>query len=333
MRKKRILFSTYYGANDIANFNCAHGPFSQMEDVEIVVPTALEFDPQTLLNSRWWTNFRWWLGVDVCFVHRPYGFYGQQILAACKSHGIPTWVHHDDDLLAIPQTNPYYEGYVLQDREHPSIEESYKQANILTCQSVLMQKMLKEKYERPDTVLIPIALDNRLLHLKKHWSNNNRICWRGSDSHRHDLLSFKVELQEVFDKYQDREFHFFILNPRELGFKVKNLVMHEGLPMFEFYRRICKINASYAMVLLEDNHFNRVKSHLAWLDHTLAGSVVLGPDFPEFQRPGISNNLRCEYGYLDCDSSKYNEESWKEIQSKYVNSVTNEIRRNILNAL
>lgn len=82
---KRILFSTYYGENDIANFNCAHGPFSMMRDeVEIVVPPALEFDGQTAIQSKWWLNFRWWVGIDAVFCHRPFGWYGQQIIQAAK---------------------------------------------------------------------------------------------------------------------------------------------------------------------------------------------------------------------------------------------------------
>lgn len=333
MRKKRILFASYYGPGDIASFNCAHGPFSMLRDeVEIVVPTALEFDPETAIKSQWWTNFRWWLGIDVCFLHRPYGGYGREIIKACKSYGIPLWVHHDDDLLAIPETNPYY-GTVLEDRKNPSVEDSYREADILTCQSILMHKMLKETFNRNDAILIPIALDDRLIHLKKTWTDNNRICWRGSDSHRRDLLSFKTELQEIFDKYQNKEFHFTILNPRELGFKVKNLVVHPPMGFFDFYKNLCEINASHHVVFLEDNPFNRVKSHLAWLDSTLAGSAVFAPNYQEFFRDGC-----CSWGpdrfdmFMNDSHHEHNNYlSWEQIKSKYLNSITNKTRLEILN--
>jgi hypothetical protein len=334
VRKKRILFSTYYGNGDIANFNCAHGPFSQLLDhVEIVTPLALQLSGEQMLKSCWWSEFRHWLGIDAAFVHRPYGWYGQQVIAAAKTHGVPIWVHHDDDLLAIPETSPYYEAYVLQDQAYPSVEMSYEEADIISCQSTLMHKMLVHKYAREDAHHIPIALDDRLLHLKRPWTNNNKVCWRGSDSHKQDLLSHKKELQAIFDNNEEMEFNFFILNPRELGFKVKNLVMHEGLPMFSFYRRITEINAAYAIVLLEDNHFNRVKSHLAWLDHTLAGSLVFGPvEFPEFQRPGI-DDLKVLDGAPITFLHKNHDASWTEIQQKYTNSVTNLKRLEIIKSL
>ena len=337
MKKKRVLFASYYGTGDIASFNCAHGPFSMLRDeVEIIVPTALEFDPQTATQSQWWRNFRWWLGIDVCYLHRPSGAYGKAIIETCKEYDIPLWVHHDDDLLAIPTTNPYY-ATVTHDKEYPSVELSYKEADILTCQSVLMHQMLKEKYGREDSILIPISLDDRLLHLKRPWTDNNRICWRGSDSHRHDLLSFKLELQEIFDKYAEKEFHFTILNPRELGFRVKNLVVHPAMSFFKYYKNLCEINASHHIVLLEDTPFNRVKSHLAWLDATLAGSVVIAPDYPEFQRDGcntyVKNDLvgRCDRGFTD--TAQQHDFSWKEIELKYLNSVTNKQRLSILNNL
>lgn len=302
------------------------------DEVEIVVPTALEFDPQTATQSQWWKNFRWWLGIDVCYLHRPSGSYGKAIIDACKEFNIPLWVHHDDDLLAIPETNPYY-NLVIHERDNPSVELSYREADILTCQSVLMQKMLKEKYQRDDTILIPISLDDRLLKYKRPWTDNNRICWRGSDSHRRDLLSFKDELQEIFDKYKDKEFHFTILNPREMGFKVKNLVVHPPMGFFDFYKNLCKVNASHHIVLLEDNHFNRVKSHLAWLDATLAGSVVFGPrDFLEFRRPGLSDRRLIFSDDINA-LSHGNEMAWKEIKSKYLNSITNKTRLEILNNL
>lgn len=341
MRKKRILFSSYYGTNDIANMVCGHVPFSLLEKegvCEIIVPPVLSLpDPNLAVQSAWWTDFRYWMNIDVAYVHRPYGFYGGQIMKAAKMHDVPTWVHHDDDLLAIPESNPYYQAVVGQDIENPSVEDSYRNATFISCQSILMHQQLREKYGRNDAVLIPISLDDRLLHLRRSWTDNNRICWRGSDSHRHDLLAFKVELQAIFDKYQDKEFHFFILNPRELGFKVKNLVMHPGLPMWGFYKRLCEINASYALVLLEDNYFNRVKSHLAWLDHALGGSNVYAPSYEEFDRDGVvsyrpENFINRLDKWLTTDAST-NEAAQEQIQSKYLNSITNLKRKEILASL
>jgi hypothetical protein len=41
------------------------------------------------------------------------------------------------------------------------------------------------------------------------------------------------------------------------------------------------------IVGLEDNPFNRAKSNVAWVEASAAGAVVLAPDWPEWQRPGV----------------------------------------------
>lgn len=332
---KRILMVSNYSKNDISSLNCAFGPFTLMKDVELLQP--FRDDGKDYLESKWWLNFKNWLDIDVCFLHRPFGWYGQQIIKYAKLHGVPLWVHHDDDLLKIPSQNPCH-GIVEEDAKNPSIELSYKEADVLTCQSTIMQKELKEKYGREDTVLLPITMDDRLLPFKKHFTVNNRISWRGSPSHVSDLLFYKEWLQDVFNIFSDHEFHFFGIDPRAIGFKVKKLVYHEELPMFEFYKKLSEINASIHLVLLEPTPFNHVKSHLAWLDAVLAGSVVLAPDFPEFQRPGVFHYLQPENLALQLqvmitskkDLEAHHYLAWDFIHKNFLHSSWQKARENIL---
>ena len=335
---KRVLLASNYAHNDVSSLLRSHGPFSLMRDeVEVVVP--FKEDGKDYLESRWWTNFRNWLHVDCCFLHRPFGFYGQQIIESAKTHGVPLWVDHDDDLLSIPETNPCY-GIVKLDKENPSIEMSYVEADIITCQSTLMHTELRMKYDRGDAIHIPITLDDRLVRFKRIFNVNKKVMWRGSPTHANDLLHYRVELQKLFDKHQDIDFCFFGMDPRELGF-VGNFIVYKEFPMFRYYDLITCLNSMIHIVPLEPSKFNRVKSHLSWLDGTLSGSITVAPDFPEFKRPGIFPGVDQTFfcnkvsGLLEAthDLSGYNKLSWECILDNYLTSKWNKVRSEIVRNL
>ena len=56
------------------------------------------------------------------------------------------------------------------------------------------------------------------------------------------------------------------------------------MKMFQFFR---SVKASMFMVPLEFNNFNLSKSNCAWIEGTMTGSAVIGPDIEEFRRPGV----------------------------------------------
>lgn len=324
---KRILLASNYSNNDMTAFLRSYGPFTLMrDDVEIVpVPN----------NSDWITDFRYWVGIDICFLHRPFAGYGRKVIEQCKTHRVPLWVDHDDDLLAIPENSPHH-GITLLDRQFGTVELSYKEADILTCSSEIMHAELKAKYKRDDAILIPTGLDDRLLQFKKQFTKNNKIAWRGSPSHLADLRAFKEEINEVVGKYPDKEWHFFGIDPRQVGINPKQLIVWPQMNIFEFYNIITEVNASVQFVVLEDNKFNRVKSNLSWLDATLAGSACLAPDFEDNRRPGIGTYNPSFFAAsfsnaVDSEARELcNAASWEYIKDNLIQSVLNKKRYEII---
>lgn len=331
MKKRILLASIYAPTNDMTAFLRAHGPFSLMRDeVEIIEA------PQ---NNEWMDNFKYWVGIDVCFLHRPFGGYGLKVIEAAKSHGVPLWVDHDDDILSIPTNSPHYE-MVLIDKKYPSVELSYKESDILTCSGKIMHEELKSKYGRTDTVLIPTGLDDRLLKFKKPFNGNKKISWRGSESHKNDLIAYRNEIRTVVERYGDHEWNFFGVDPFELDIRPKKCIAWPQMTIFKFYEMLSMVNSSVHFVVLEDIKFNRVKSNLAWLDATLCGSICIMPDFEENKIPGIihyrsGHEFETSFGLIyEKGFDEYmHKNSWDYIQDNLLQSKLNEKRKEIIRNL
>ena len=354
MTKFKILFGTNYRANDTTSFLRAYGPFTLMSEyVEIVEPKltyrkknpnepgdeAMDLD----LRAGWWNDWRSWRGVDVCFLHRPYGLLGGSIINAAKMHGVPVWVDHDDDLLEIPDKNPHQKLHLDGEKLFPGVEYSYKEADILTCSGKVMHKKLVEKYGRKDAILITTGLDDELVRLKKPFNKNNKISWRGSTSHVSDLEHFKIPIMNVAKKHPEIYWCWLGIDVRQIF--DGDIFEGEFSPqrsMMPFLNELCGFNSSIHIVPLEDNVFNRVKSNLSWLDATLAGSAVLGPAFEEWDKPGITQYKDDFEGWLEVmlgsngrclELEARHNESWKYIKKNLLTSKLNYMRFDILKRL
>jgi hypothetical protein len=345
MSKKRILFATAYNGNDTTSLIRAWGPFTLMRDeVEIVLPlNPLCSHIPVNSNDQWWKSWmNWFNNIDVCFLHRPYGPIAAQIMAECKLHGIPLWVDHDDDLINIPPQNPHYEVHHSGEVKFPSVEMSYREADILTCSGKVMHEALTTKHGRPDAIHINTGIDDRVLKFKKPFRTNNRIGWRGSESHKSDLLHFKSSIQRVTEAAKGFEWHFWGVKPDYLELHDDVHVEYQKQLNYHIYlKSLTDYNCSRHWVVLEDNIFNRVKSNLSWLDATLAGSAVLAPNYPEFQVPGCftydnSNFEGSLEAFLTMDPNtlkRLHDESWNYIETNLLQSKLNKQRSEILSKL
>lgn len=341
MRKKKILFATAYGANDTTSWLRAMGPFTlpnMLEVCEWKLPREMYDDKGNQLP--WWINWSNWMDVDVCFLHRPYGPLAASIISNAKMHGVPVWVDHDDDLLNIPEHNPYFEIHSQAEKKFPGVLYSYKEADILTCSSKVMHEELKTRYKRPDAMLITTGLDDRFLRFKKPWAKNNKIGWRGSKTHIRDIRHREMDYLRLFKKYPDLEWYWFGQDPRRIfGSKLDGEINGEviqQLNLFHFISELCNANCSLHLVPLEPSHFNKVKSNLSWLDATLAGSAVVAPgnDFPEWDLPGMIK-WDCINEAIDSPSlqKQGHDWSWDYIKSELLTSKINKHRIEILRQL
>lgn len=237
-------------------------------------------------DARWVFDWTYYYAADCVYMHRPGStpFIDRTVIEMSKKLGIPLWVDLDDDLESITPDNPVFKNYSSPDAKE-AIQVAIANADILTCGGQTHYERLAR--QKADVVLLPNSLDDRLLHLKRPFKYRPVLAWRGSESHRIDLHYYEKEIAEVLKQYP--ECVFFGFNPYHFDWLAPGVEINwQGqVNLIQYYIALCKWNAAFHFVPMIDTTFNRVKSNLAWSDATLAGSVVLGPDFEEYRRPGV----------------------------------------------
>lgn len=279
-RKIRILLATE-NQNDITAWLRSIGPFtcSPLSNyVELV---------RCPVGIPWSHDWSYFMGIDFVYFHRACTQRDTEIIERAKTMGAQVWVDHDDDLESVTVDNPMYKQFSGK-ANRDAIIHSIKEADILTVGGIRHKERLEKEYGvKP--IRLYNALSDMLLSLRRPWKENGKIAWRGSQSHTADLLFYGEPISTVLENNKSKfSTRFFGLCPywydwMEIGFKWEYA---EPTNLIEFFGLLAAYNANFHFVPLIDNEFNRVKSNIAFLDATLAGSVTLGPNFEEFRVPG-----------------------------------------------
>jgi hypothetical protein len=294
-------------------------------------------------DPRWVQDWTYFLPYDVVYLHRPHTALDFHIIERSKLLGVPLWIDLDDDLEYITADNPSYSLFANSQAKE-CIAHAIREADILTVGGECHAERLRREYKR-DVILRPTALDDRLLPLKKPFKFSKKIAWRGSESHRTDLLYYQDELSEVLKKITYESLTFFGLNPYWLDWDaIPYQWVDKTQDPFQFYVAFTAHNACFHLTPMIDTEFNRVKSNLCWSDATLAGSIVFAPDYlPEYQRPGVyhykEGSTRFKDALLDCFESyefeleQMHNDSWNWITDNILMSKINKKRIEVLKNL
>lgn len=318
-------------ANDPTSFYRGVGPLSYLKKR---YPDKVTF---TFPQQSDWSQLKL---ADLVFMQRPAApehFVG---LCVAKDLGLKVWIDFDDDNLAVPKDNPMY-GYYQQMPVKEAIIKLARHCDVLTVST----EFLKKKYGiyNKNTVVIPNAVDDSLLHLRQipPGPRQKRILWRGTQSHTRNLMTVAREIVSLSRKHSDWRFTFFGMDPIDLTDHMKNAEVHGQVTPLEFFKVMCSLNAGILYYPLGPTDHAQARSHISWLEGTFAGCVVVASKNEEFTRPGLLNFStppefedvidRVIAGHYDCP--KLVEESWNEIQSKYMLSHTNKARMQVIESL
>lgn len=334
MKKKILLASKCQ--NDTTSFLRAMGAFSHptlKPHVEIMR------EPK---DQTWVFDWSYYWEADLIYLHRPSNMHDRQIIDQAKQMGVPVWVDLDDDLENVTPDNPVYDVYKPESSKE-IIRFACTEADVLSCGGEVHAEKLRKELGR-EVHLIPNALDDRLLNLKKPFSMNRKLSWRGSESHRIDLLYYQEPIGKILDRYK-LDARFFGWNPYFLDWdETRKIQWTATTNLFDFYIALTSTNASFHMHPMVDTWFNRVKSNLCFTDATLAGSVICAPNFPEYGRPGIihfeANDKADFYRAMELmvnlsegELTHCHNVAWEWIKDNILMSRVNLIRLNILNNL
>jgi hypothetical protein len=224
---------------------------------------------------------------DILFISNPRSSKHLEVIRTAKNFGLKVWSDYDDCYLDIPQDNISFNLITAGHVNHMT-KDCLIESDIATVTT----NYLKEFY-LPYTTRIEVIpngfpaeylTENSLGPIVQ--GSHNFVSWRGSHSHKRNVREYANEITAVAKNNPDWVFKFFGLNPEFLEFNYNH---HDYSELFDSFYRLKKFSSKVHIVTLYDRPFNKSKSNISWIEATIAGSVVLAPDWEEWQKPGIVN--------------------------------------------
>lgn len=220
-------------------------------------------------------NWSFFIKYDLVYMQRPQGSNAVDAAEYIKKMKINLWVDFDDNYLNIPT----YHFFVLQlQAGREGIINLLKLADVVTVSTHALAETYSE--HNKNVVVVPNAIPEKMLG-KKEYAPSDFVLWRGSHLHFPNLIGYADELQHVIDN--GANIKFMGINP----FFLRSYSMLPEMDIYNYFEHIKNIGAKFMFVVLQDNDFNRGRSNIAWMEGTMAGTVCLAPEWPEWERPGI----------------------------------------------
>jgi len=172
----------------------------------------------------------------------------------------------DDDPFNINVGHPNYEHF----KERQELYKYFiKEADHIICSTQLIADTVKPYNNKIS--IIPNSINRKIWkNIKKTRKKDKkiRIGWFGSGSHITDLPMTMEFMSEILEKYPQVEFHLAGIVTEKIG---KDRVIHHiGTEGYQEYPQfIADMNIDIAIAPLENNQFNRCKSNIKWLEHSM----------------------------------------------------------------
>lgn len=249
--------------------------------------------------------------VDILFMQRPYLPDHLIALKLAKDVGRKVWIDYDDFLYSLPPSNPAQPLYEKPEIQN-CISEMIAKADIVSVSTPHLGNLLAGILKRIEAGkpegggyifddskirVIPNAYDEDFMTslpeaLLSIGDQNAIVSWRGSGTHDGDLYGVTPQLVNVVKNHLDWTYQFigqpFWLTIQAMS-DIENSSILKILPLdpTQYLKMLKTVKPALMIVPLDDCHFNRSKSNIAWLEATHAGAVTLAPDFEEWKKPGI----------------------------------------------
>ncbi len=223
---------------------------------------------------------------DVAFIQRPDSAEHLKLIDLCKTLKVKVWVDYDDNLFCVPPSNP---AHLQCERAKPIFKEVLEKADIVSVSTEQLGRDLKTEVPSVKKIrVIPNAFNDYLFTDKPVFRPHPVVMWRGTQSHQEDLMQFAPHILEAAKHNPQWFFNFVGYNPFFLVNPLGKQSAHtQGMDIFKYHEYIKMIYPNICIVTLSDSKFNRSKSNIAWIESTYAGAVTIGPNWEEWQKPGI----------------------------------------------
>lgn len=239
-------------------------------------------------GKRTWAEL---LTFDILFMQRPAYPEWLKLAEYMKGLGKKIWIDHDDNLFDLPPYNRVVDTY------NPTVKKTMldmlKIADVVTVSTPSLQKYFMDNFAI-SSIVIPNALNDELTPMANEYNKSlpiERFVWRGSETHQADLMEYSVALINAMHNRPNTFWDYMGYNPFfvTMGFTPDKWKYYLPEDIMVYTANLKSAKPQIIHVPLIEDGLNECKSNIAWIEATAAGAVCIGPNWPEWNKPGIIN--------------------------------------------
>lgn len=205
----------------------------------------------------------------------------------------------DDDPFNHNPKHPMYEEFMAK---APVYTMFIKSADHIICSTEYIKDVVKSI--NPKITVIPNSIDPEIWKVKrkKRTDGKIRIGWFGSSSHIADFDILESFMKDILEKYPQVEFHLAGFSFENLGDKEGRVFNYAGTKGYEEYPQfVADMDLDIALAPLHDTQFNRCKSNIKWLEHSMLETPMVLSDVTPYKE--VVKNYKT--GYLAKNKSQW----------------------------
>lgn len=272
---------------------------------------------------------------DLVMLQRPFTKAAADICIYAQRMNKPVWVDFDDNLFALNPENKAFQTYT-----DPGVQEAVKQCLEQADVVSVPTEYLRQCYIKfnKNIWVIPNAFNDSLFVRGEMKKRENKVIWRGPESHIYDMMSFGPEINALTANFADWDFLFMGYYPWFLS-ATKNKGFVPGLEIIGYMHKLKELAPSVGHILLHDNVFNRCRSNVGYIEMSYAGAACVVPAW--WSLPGALTYTD-QSSYLEAmrtalagevDIEVMNREAWEYIMDVQRLSKVNVQRIELINSI
>lgn len=281
------------------------GPFSYLHKIKPEITLAIPDKISWAMLS----------GSDILYLERPQHDNDLKALRLAKDFNVKIWADYDDLLHEIPEYNPSYNFY-KKTHALKNVDEAMELADVVTVSTQELCDYYSTKNK--NIHVIENAHNDYIYPFKKITETADAINWRGSMTHRKDLLSVSEEMFSIAKKYPKWAWTFIGNDIWFITDYIPNHFRLDECDIIDYNRFISDLKSAIQIVPLLKNKFNLSKSNIGWMEGTWCGSATIAPDLPEFNKPGCINYTEKTDSFMYYLEKAINSKEYR--QKKYIES-------------
>ena len=264
----KVLVSCYITYNAV-NWYRGFGTYSHMAETYSTNEDLITWDK---LND-----------IDCLVMIRPNNYDQVDSLNFAKSLGIKTVVDYDDDVFNSNPSSPAYEKTISKEWIECSIKSLKIADHVTVSTQAIADSFVKQGVDPAKIFIIPNAYNDYHRPFDPKPNLTDRIFIRGDHFAHPDILSQFESIRMI-----SRMYKLVAMGEMQLFFpffKFEECYQYLTPPFY--FDSLPTLNCRAMMKPMLDTVFNRAKSNCSWIEATSAGMVLIAPNLPEFQRPGV----------------------------------------------